>query len=183
MYLLSHAQVVVLTDPNAPPAPSPSSSVSLTNITVTPITTHAPAQFSSLQPVAVGHLTPSDRPLTLDSSILTVTFDTVSGSAMLHNRPADLQTEAVGTAGAHFINLTTFVNPIPHQLEQPGLTWRPVATPEGAHATTIDETQGDTQAPQGPEQSQPIPEQNHQIQSQVTGPGQQQPSASQMFSY
>ncbi|XP_016345893.1 PR domain zinc finger protein 15-like [Sinocyclocheilus anshuiensis] len=179
-------QVVVLADPSAPPAPS--SSVSLTNITVTPITTPAPAQFSSLQPVAVGHLAPSDRPLTLDSSILTVTFDAVSGSAMLHNRPADLQSEAVGSTGAaasqsvaHFINLTTF-NPISHQLEQPALTWRPVAPTDGAHATTIDETQTDSQAP--PEQPQPLPEQRHQIQPQVTGPPQQQTTtAPQMFSY
>uniref|UniRef100_A0A8C1HS63 PR/SET domain 15 n=1 Tax=Cyprinus carpio carpio TaxID=630221 RepID=A0A8C1HS63_CYPCA len=183
-------QVVVLADPSAPPAPS--SSVSLTNITVTPITTPAPAQFSSLQPVAVGHLAPGDRPLTLDSSILTVTFDAVSGSAMLHNRPADLQSEAVGSTGAaasqsvaHFINLTTFVNPISHQLEQPALTWRPVAPTDGAHATTIDETQTDSQAPQAPpEQPQPLPEQRHQIQPQVTGPPQQQtPTAPQMFSY
>lgn len=180
--------MVVLADPNAPPAPSPSSSVGLTNITVTPISTPAPAQFSNLQPVAVGHLTPSDRPLTLDSSILTVTFDTVSGSAMLHNRPTDLQTETLGAAGAaasqpvaHFINLTTFVNPISHQLEQPGLTWRPVAQADGTHAATIDDSQPDTS--QGPsEQSQTIPEQNHQIQSQVTGQ-QQQTAATQMFSY
>ncbi|KAA0704085.1 Zinc finger protein 15 [Triplophysa tibetana] len=183
-------QVVVLADPSAPPAPSPSSSVGLTNITMTPITTPAPAQFSNLQPIAVGHLTPSDRPLTLDSSILTVTFDTVSGSAMLHNRPAELQTETVGAAGAtgpqsvaHFINLTTFVSPISHQLEQPGLTWRSVGPADGAHATTIDDSQQDTS--QGPsEQSQSISEQNHQIQSEVTGPGQQQPTAApQMFSY
>uniref|UniRef100_A0A8C2FXG1 PR/SET domain 15 n=1 Tax=Cyprinus carpio TaxID=7962 RepID=A0A8C2FXG1_CYPCA len=183
-------QQVLLADPSAPPAPS--SSVSLTNITVTPITTPAPAQFTSLQPVAVGHLAPGDRPLTLDSSILTVTFDAVSGSAMLHNRPADLQSEAVGSTGAaasqsvaHFINLTTFVNPISHQLEQPALTWRPVAPTDGAHATTIDETQTDSQAPQAPpEQPQPLPEQRHQIQPQVTGPPQQQtPTAPQMFSY
>ncbi|XP_042588761.1 PR domain zinc finger protein 15-like isoform X1 [Cyprinus carpio] len=183
-------QVVVLADASAPPAPS--SSVSLTNITVTPITTPASAQFSNLQPVAVGHLAPSDRPLTLDSSILTVTFDAVSGSAMLHNRPADLQSEAVGSTGAaapqsvaHFINLTTFVNPISHQLEQPALTWRPVAPTDGAHATTIDETHTDSQAPQAPpEQPQPLPEQRHQIQPQVTGPPQHQTAAApQMFSY
>ncbi len=177
----------MLADPSAPPAPS--SSVSLTNITVTPITTPASAQFSNLQPIAVGHLAPSDRPLTLDSSILTVTFDAVSGSAMLHNRPANLQSEAVGSTGAaatqpvaHFINLTTFVNPISHQLEQPALTWRPVAPTDGAHVTTIDETQTDSHPP--PEQPQPLPEQRHQIQPQVTGPPQQQTaSATQMFSY
>ncbi|XP_051541128.1 PR domain zinc finger protein 15 isoform X1 [Myxocyprinus asiaticus] len=185
-------QVVVLADPNAPPAPSPSSTVSLTNITVTPITTPSPAQYTNLQPVAVGHLTPSDRPLTLDSSILTVTFDAVSGSAMLHNRPADLQPEAVGPPGAtapqsvaHFINLTTFVNPLSHQLEQPGVTWRPVAPADGAHTTTMDDAHPDLQAHQAPlEQPQAIAEQSHQIQSQVTGPPQQQTTAApQMFSY
>lgn len=182
-------QVVVLTDPSAPPVSS--SSVNLTNITVTPITAPAPAQFSNLQPVAVSHLTPSDRPLTLDSSILTVTFDTVSGSAMLHNRPPDLQSEAVGTVGAtapqsvaHFINLTTFVNPLPHQLEQPALTWRPVAA-DGAHTASIDDPQTDTAAPQEPsDQPQTLPERRHQIQTQVTGPAQQQTTAApQMFSY
>lgn len=180
--------MVVLADPSAPPAPS--SSVSLTNITVTPITTPAPAQFSSLQPVAVSHLAPSDRSLTLDSSILTVTFDAVSGSAMLHNRPADLQSEAVGSTGAaapqsvaHFINLTTFVNPISHQLEQPALTWRSVAPADGDHATTIDDIQTDVQSAQAPSE-QPQPEQRHQIQPQVTGPPQQQTTAApQMFSY
>lgn len=72
-------QVVVLADPSAPSAPPPT----LGNITVTPISTSSASQFTSLQPVAVGHLTASDRPLTLDNSILTVTFDTVSGSAVL----------------------------------------------------------------------------------------------------
>ncbi|XP_029957474.1 PR domain zinc finger protein 15 [Salarias fasciatus] len=141
-------QVVVLTDPGAAAAaaPSPSSSVGLTNITVTPISSHAPAQFTSLQPVAVGHLTAGDRPLTLDNSILTVTFDAVSGSAMLHNRPAELVPETVGPAGsgggggaapqsvAHFINLTTLVNPVGHQLDAPTLAWRPVAGAEGVPA-------------------------------------------------
>uniref|UniRef100_A0A3B4H9F8 C2H2-type domain-containing protein n=1 Tax=Pundamilia nyererei TaxID=303518 RepID=A0A3B4H9F8_9CICH len=130
-------QVVVLTDPSAPSASSPNSSVGLANITVTPITSHAPAQFTSLQPVAVGHLTASDRPLTLDNSILTVTFDTVSGSAMLHNRSAELIPETVGPAGsgtpqsvAHFINFATLVNPMGHQLEAPTLAWRPVPAAE-----------------------------------------------------
>uniref|UniRef100_A0A3Q1GWF4 PR/SET domain 15 n=1 Tax=Acanthochromis polyacanthus TaxID=80966 RepID=A0A3Q1GWF4_9TELE len=89
-------QVVVLADPSGASSSSPNSSVGLTNITVTPITSHAPAQFTSLQPVAVGHLTAGDRPLTLDNSILTVTFDTVSGSAMLHNRPAELVPDTMG---------------------------------------------------------------------------------------
>uniref|UniRef100_A0A8D2ZGV0 PR/SET domain 15 n=1 Tax=Scophthalmus maximus TaxID=52904 RepID=A0A8D2ZGV0_SCOMX len=136
-------QVVVLTDTGAQSAASPNSSVGLTNITVTPITSHAPAQFTSLQPVAVGHLTASDRPLTLDNSILTVTFDTVSGSAMLHNRPAELVPETVGPGGggaapqsvAHFINLTTLVNPMGHQLEGPTLAWRPVPAAEGSQVT------------------------------------------------
>uniref|UniRef100_A0A3P8N6M2 C2H2-type domain-containing protein n=1 Tax=Astatotilapia calliptera TaxID=8154 RepID=A0A3P8N6M2_ASTCA len=134
-------QVVVLTDPSAPSASSPNSSVGLANITVTPITSHAPAQFTSLQPVAVGHLTASDRPLTLDNSILTVTFDTVSGSAMLHNRSAELIPETVGSAGsrtpqsvAHFINFATLVNPMGHQLEAPTLAWRPVPAAEAIWA-------------------------------------------------
>uniref|UniRef100_A0A671VG49 PR/SET domain 15 n=1 Tax=Sparus aurata TaxID=8175 RepID=A0A671VG49_SPAAU len=137
-------QVVVLADPNAPSAASPNSSVGLTNITVTPITSHAPAQFTSLQPVAVGHLTATDRPLTLDNSILTVTFDAVSGSAMLHNRPAELVPETVGPGGgaapqsvAHFINVTTLVNPMGHQLEAPTLAWRPVTAAEGSQVTPV----------------------------------------------
>ncbi|KAM4620109.1 PR domain zinc finger protein 15 [Polymixia lowei] len=179
-------QVVVLADPNAPSASSPNSSVGLTNITVTPITSHAPAQFTSLQPVAVGHLTASDRPLTLDNSILTVTFDTVSGSAMLHNRPAELVPETVGPSGAatpqsvaHFINLTTFVNPMGHQLEAPTLAWRPVPATEGTQVTPVGEgAQGESQEPQtqGPEQGQPG-------QAHPPNPQQQTGSAQQMFSY
>ncbi|KAB0403510.1 hypothetical protein E2I00_002452, partial [Balaenoptera physalus] len=66
--------VVTLGDPNVT---TPSSSVGLTNITVTPITTAAGTQFTNLQPVAVGHLTTPERQLQLDNSILTVTFDTI----------------------------------------------------------------------------------------------------------
>ncbi|KAI4880437.1 hypothetical protein NFI96_018419 [Prochilodus magdalenae] len=190
-------QVVVLADPSAAPAASPSSSVSLTNITVTPINTPAPTQFANLQPVAVGHLAPTDRPLTLDSSILTVTFDTVSGSTMLHNRPAELQGEAgAGPAApqsvAHFINLTTFVNPITHPMEQPALAWRPVTPSDGTHvAAAMDGTQPDPQDPQSqaatpqqlPQQAQPPPEQSHQIQPPASGPPQQAATAPQMFSY
>nr|AAH46433.1 Prdm15 protein [Mus musculus] len=124
--------VVTLGDPNVT---APSSSVGLTNITVTPITTAAGTQFTNLQPVAVGHLTNPDRQLQLDNSILTVTFDTVSGSAMLHNRQNDVQIhpqpEATNPQSvAHFINLTTLVNsitPLGNQLsEQHPLTWRAV---------------------------------------------------------
>ncbi|XP_036451704.1 PR domain zinc finger protein 15 [Colossoma macropomum] len=190
-------QVVVLAEPSTASAVSPSSSVSLTNITVTPINTPAPTQFTSLQPVAVGHLAPSDRPLTLDSSILTVTFDTVSGSTMLHNRPSELQGEAgAGPAApqsvAHFINLTTFVNPITHPMEQPALAWRPVTPGDGTHvAATMDGTQPDPQDPQPqaatpqqlPQQAQPPPEQSHQIQPPASGPPQQASTAPQMFSY
>uniref|UniRef100_A0A3B4CSS7 PR/SET domain 15 n=1 Tax=Pygocentrus nattereri TaxID=42514 RepID=A0A3B4CSS7_PYGNA len=177
--------------------PSNAHSVSLTNITVTPINTPAPTQFASLQPVAVGHLAPSDRPLTLDSSILTVTFDAVSGSTMLHNRPTELQGE--GGAGpaapqsvAHFINLTTFVNPITHPMEQPALAWRPVTPGDGTHvAAAMDGTQSDPQDPQPqaatpqqlPQQAQPPPEQSHQIQPPASGPPQQASTAPQMFSY
>ncbi|XP_017286595.1 PR domain zinc finger protein 15 [Kryptolebias marmoratus] len=176
-------QVVVLADPSAPSAPSPNNTVGLTNITVTPITSHAPAQFTSLQPVAVGHLTASDRPLTLDNSILTVTFDTVSGSAMLHNRPAELIPETVGsTSGvapqsvAHFINLTTLVNPMGHQLDAPTLAWRPVPTAEGQITSVVEGAQGEGQEvqSQGPEPGQS---------SQSQTPAPQQSSSQQMFSY
>ncbi|KAM4547041.1 PR domain zinc finger protein 15 [Fundulus diaphanus] len=176
-------QVVVLTDPSAPSAPSPSSSVGLTNITVTPITSHSQAQFTSLQPVAVGHLTATDRPLTLDNSILTVTFDTVSGSAMLHNRPAELVPETVGpTSGAapqsvaHFINLTTLVNPISHQLEAPTLSWRNVTAADGSQVAHMDGAHGETQEAQN---QGPDPGQSSQAASQQ----QQSSSAQQMFSY
>lgn len=177
---------MVLGDPSASSASSPNNSVGLTNITVTPITSHAPAQFTSLQPVAVGHLTASDRPLTLDNSILTVTFDTVSGSAMLHNRPAELVPETVGPSGstapqsvAHFINFTTLVNPMSHQLEAPTLSWRPVPAAEGGQVTPVVEgTQGECQEgqSQGPEPGQAN-------QSQPPTPQQQSGSAQQMFSY
>ncbi|KAK9536124.1 hypothetical protein VZT92_005934 [Zoarces viviparus] len=173
-------QVVVLADSSAPSVSSPNSSVGLTNITVTPITSHAPAQFTSLQPVAVGHLTASDRPLTLDNSILTVTFDAVSGSAMLHNRPAELVPETVGPGGgtapqsvAHFINVTTLVNPMGHQLE----AWRPVPAVEGGHVTPVVEgAQGQEDRNQGPEPGRPV-------QSQPPTPQQQSGSAQQMFGY
>uniref|UniRef100_A0A8I5NKD1 PR domain zinc finger protein 15 n=1 Tax=Papio anubis TaxID=9555 RepID=A0A8I5NKD1_PAPAN len=124
--------VVTLGDPNVT---TPSSSVGLTNITVTPITTAAGTQFTNLQPVAVGHLTTPERQLQLDNSILTVTFDTVSGSAMLHNRQNDVQIHPQSEASnpqsvAHFINLTTLVNsitPLGSQLsDQHPLTWRAV---------------------------------------------------------
>uniref|UniRef100_A0A2K6FCZ7 PR domain zinc finger protein 15 n=2 Tax=Propithecus coquereli TaxID=379532 RepID=A0A2K6FCZ7_PROCO len=124
--------VVTLGDPNVT---APSSSVGLTNITVTPITTAAGTQFTNLQPVAVGHLTTPERQLQLDNSILTVTFDTVSGSAMLHNRQNDVQVHPQPEASnpqsvAHFINLTTLVNsitPLGSQLsDQHPLAWRAV---------------------------------------------------------
>nr|XP_043897904.1 PR domain zinc finger protein 15 isoform X2 [Solea senegalensis] len=177
-------QVVVLADPNAQSATSQNNSVGLTNITVTPITSHAPTQFTSLQPVAVGHLTASDRPLTLDNSILTVTFDTVSGSAMLHNRPAELVPETVGPGGgaapqsvAHFINLTTLVNPMGHQLEAPTLAWRPVPAAEGSQVVPVVEgTQSESQEVQnqGLDPGRPGQNQPH---------GQQSSTAQQMFSY
>lgn len=184
--LLLLFQVVVLADPSASSASSPNSSVGLTNITVTPITSHAPAQFTSLQPVAVGHLTTSDRPLTLDNSILTVTFDTVSGSATLHNRPAELVPETVVPGGstapqsvAHFINLTTLVNPMGHQLDTPTLAWRPVPTAEGGQVTPVVEgTQRECQEAQSQG-----PEPGRANQSQPPTPQQQSGSAQQMFSY
>ncbi|XP_060911911.1 PR domain zinc finger protein 15 [Labrus mixtus] len=179
-------QVVVLADPNAPSSSSPNSSVGLTNITVTPITSHAPAQFTSLQPVAVGHLTASDRPLTLDNSILTVTFDAVSGSAMIHNRPAELVPETVGPGGgatqqsvAHFINVTTLVNPLSHQLEAPTLAWRSVAAAEGGQVTPVLEG-GQVEGQEGQNQG---PEPGRSVQSQPPTTQQQSGSAQQMFSY
>ncbi|NXL60953.1 PRD15 protein, partial [Chordeiles acutipennis] len=124
--------VVTLGDPNVT---APSSSVGLTNITVTPIMTAAGTQFTNLQPVALGHLTAPERQLQLDNSILTVTFDTVSGSTMLHNRQNDMHIQPQPEASnpqsvAHFINLTTLVNsiaPLGNQVtEQHPLTWRSV---------------------------------------------------------
>ncbi|XP_066506502.1 PR domain zinc finger protein 15 isoform X2 [Hoplias malabaricus] len=196
-------QVVVLADPSSNPTPSPSTSVSLTNITVTPITAPGPAHFTSLQPVAVGHLAPGDRPLTLDSSILTVTFDTVSGSTMLHNRGAELPGEGAGPQSvAHFINLTTFVNPLSHTLDPPPLAWRPV-TPGNGPPDTQDAQVSQEPQPPGATSQQTQPQQgpDHQIQPQAPGPSappppqqhhqhqqQQQPqqqvsAAPQMFSY
>ncbi|KAL0994387.1 hypothetical protein UPYG_G00121540 [Umbra pygmaea] len=175
-------QVVVLADPNASSGSPPTSSVGLTNITVTPITSHSPAQFTSLQPVAVGNLTGSDhRPLSLDSTILHVTFDTVSGSAVLHNRPAELTAETPGPGGAttgpqsvsHFINLTTLVSTMGQPLEAPTLAWRPVAQAEGIQDTPgVDDAPGDTEDTQTPEQAR---------QSQATQ--QQANTTQQMFSY
>lgn len=177
--------MVVLADAGAPSTPSLNSSLGLTNITVTPITSHASTQFTNLQPVPVGHLTPSDRPLTLDNSILTVTFDTVSGSAMLHNRPAELIPETVGPSGgttpqsvAHFINVTTLVNPMSHQLETPTLAWRPVMAAEGSHVTQMVEG-----AQSGPEVQNQGQEPGQAIQSQPATSQQQSNSTQQMFSY
>ncbi|XP_014052823.2 PR domain zinc finger protein 15 isoform X2 [Salmo salar] len=162
-------QVVVQANPNT-------SSASSTSITVTPITSHAPSQFTSLQPVSLGHLMASDhRPLTLDSSILTVTFDAVTGSAMLHNRPTELTAETVEPGGdgtgpqsvAHFINLTTFVNPIQGQLlEAPTLAWRPVTQAEGFRVTPVvegapgDAQDSETQTPEQARQAQAVQQAN-----------------------
>ncbi|XP_077447822.1 PR domain zinc finger protein 15 [Stigmatopora argus] len=178
-------QVVVLTDPNAPPASSPSNAVGLSNITVTPLAGPSPAQFTSLQPVAVGHLTAGDRPLSLDNSILTVTFDSVSGSAVLHNRAPDLGQESVSHTGgapaqsvAHFINLAALVNPASQTLESQTMAWRPVAPAEGGQlAPALGGAQGkvhqvERQGPEAERQGQsPAPQQ------QQSGPVQQ------MFSY
>ncbi|XP_068187461.1 PR domain zinc finger protein 15 [Antennarius striatus] len=172
-------QVVVLADPSAPSASSPNSSMGLTNITVTPITSHAPTQFTSLQPVAVGHLTASDRPLTLDNSILTVTFDTVSGSAMLPETVGPGGGGAAPQSVAHFINVTTLVNPMGHQMEAPTLAWRPVAAAEGAQGGPVVEA-----AQEGQEAPNPGQEPGQQIQSQPPAPQQQPGGATQhMFSY
>ncbi|XP_030059675.1 PR domain zinc finger protein 15 isoform X1 [Microcaecilia unicolor] len=132
--------VVTLADPNVT---APSSTIGLTNITVTPITTPATNQFAGLQPITVGHLTTPDRQLQLDSSILTVTFDTVTGSTVLHNRPSDIPITSAGTTEqevaanpqsvAHFINLTTLVNsiaPLGSQITEQPLSWRAVPQTE-----------------------------------------------------
>ncbi|OCT91308.1 PR domain zinc finger protein 15 isoform X2 [Xenopus laevis] len=146
-------QQVVVTISDGVPAPS--CTVGLTNITVTPITTTAGTQFASLQPVAVGHLATSERQLQLDSSILTVTFDAVSGSAVLHNRPTELAIAASQDATgpqpiAHFINLTTFVNsiaPLGGQISSEApLTWR--AVPAGETPPPPEEDQPSDQAEQ-----------------------------------
>ncbi|KAJ3589653.1 hypothetical protein NHX12_010496 [Muraenolepis orangiensis] len=214
-------QVVVLTDPIGAPAVSSSpggSSVALTNITVTPIDTHpGGGQFTSLQPVAVGHLTTGgagDRPLTLDNSILTVTFDTVSGSALLHDRPGEAGPEgapatlvggvigacssssAVGGATtttstlasqsvAHFINLTTYVNPmVGHQMETPSLAWRPMP------AAVAEGSQGAPGLEAGQGEGQETPGQDSEQGQQSGGVGQpsdlqqqQSSSGQQMYSY
>ena len=176
--------MVVLAEPSAPSASSPNSSMGLTNITVTPITSNTSTQFTSLQPVAVSHLTASDRPLTLDNSILTVTFDAVSGSAMLHNRPSELVPETVGPSGgaapqsvAHFINVTTLVNPM-SQLETPTLAWRPVLGTESSQVTPVVDgaQEGQEVQNQGQEPGQPI-------QNQPPNPQQQTGATQQMFSY
>lgn len=177
-------QVVVLADPSAPSTPSPNT---LGNITVTPISTSSASQFTSLQPVAVGHLTASDRPLTLDNSILTVTFDTVSGSAMLHNRQAELIPETVGPSGAaaaapqsvaHFINVTTLVNPMAHQLETPALAWRPVMAAEGSQMPAMVDG-----AQEGPDMQPQGQEPGRAVQNQPANLQQQSGSAQQMFTY
>ncbi|XP_040278971.1 PR domain zinc finger protein 15 isoform X2 [Bufo bufo] len=168
--------VVMISDGNVS---VPSCTVGLTNITVTPITTTAGAQFASLQPVAVGHLTAPDRQLQLDSSILTVTFDAVSDSAVLHNRPAELAiTAAPEAAGphpvAHFINLTTFVNsiaPLGGQIATEGpLTWR--AVPVGETPPPTEEEPASEQTDQEPHTS---PAQ--------TGQAGEADSQEQMYSY
>lgn len=179
-------QVVVLADPSAPSAPSPNSSMGLTNITVTPISSHTPTQFTSLQPVAVGHLTASERPLTLDNSILTVTFDTVSGSTMIHNRSSDMVPETVGSVGgsesqsvAHFINVTTLVNPMSHQLESPTPTWRPVSMAESSQVAPVVSVPQD-----GAQLQNQAQDPGQALQSQPATPQQQQTSTTkQMFSY
>lgn len=167
-----------MADPSVTAAPS--SSMGLTSISVTPITTAAGGQFTSLQPVAVSHLSPGDPQLALDSSILTVTFDAVSGSATLLNRPADLQLPSVQGPGApaqsvaHFINLATFVNPITN----PALTWRPLTPSEGSPTDGLQpqQQQGDGAGGQQAEQEVPVQEQGQEE-------GEQQQQQQQMYGY
>ncbi|XP_058886595.1 PR domain zinc finger protein 15-like isoform X1 [Acipenser ruthenus] len=171
--------VVTMADPSVTAAPS--SSMGLTSISVTPITTAAGGQFTSLQPVAVSHLSPGDPQLALDSSILTVTFDAVSGSATLLNRPADLQLPSVQGPGApaqsvaHFINLATFVNPITN----PALAWRPLTPSEGSPTDGLQpqQQQGDGAGGQQAEQEVPVQEQGQEEGEQ------QQQQQQQMYGY
>ncbi|XP_078512931.1 PR domain zinc finger protein 15 isoform X1 [Lissotriton helveticus] len=152
--------VVTLDDPSVT---SPSSTEGITSITVTPITTPAGTQFANLQPVAVSHLATADRQLQLDNSILTVTFDAVSGNAVLHNRQNELQLPPVQETAnpqsvAHFINLSTFVNSIAplgsHITEQQPLTWR--AVPQ---ADALQPQEQEPQPEAGQQDSQTEPQQ------------------------
>uniref|UniRef100_UPI00398ECEB6 PR domain zinc finger protein 15 isoform X2 n=1 Tax=Pristiophorus japonicus TaxID=55135 RepID=UPI00398ECEB6 len=173
--------VVTLGDSNATTA---TSSAGLTNIS-----TVAGAHFTNLQPITVTNLTLQDRQMQLDS-ILTVSFDSISGSAVVHSRPMEIQIEAQGvtasssapTPQAHSLaqsmNLTTFVNSIapvdsPLTEQQHTMTWR--AVPQAA-----DGTHHILQPQPAPAQQQQQQQQQQQVQIQTQ---QTQQPQQQMYSY
>ncbi|XP_067849428.1 PR domain zinc finger protein 15 isoform X2 [Heptranchias perlo] len=186
--------VVTLGDSNATTATS--SGTALTNIAVSPnISTVAGTHFTNLQPITVTNLTLQDRQMQLDS-ILTVSFDSISGSTVVHSRPMEIQIESqqqqqqqaaiVGSGTttanpqqahslAQSMNLTTFVNSIapaesPLGDQQHTMTWRAVPqTADGTHHIL---------------QPQPATPQQQQQQQQVQVQTQQsQQSQQQMYSY
>ncbi|XP_062906496.1 PR domain zinc finger protein 15 isoform X4 [Mobula hypostoma] len=173
--------VVTLGDSNSSTA---TSSAGLTNIAVSSnISTVAGTQFTNLQPITVTNLTLQDRQMQLDS-ILTVSFDSISGSTVVHSRPMEIQIEAqpASTPQTHplpqSMNLTTFVNsiaPVESPLaEQPHtMTWR--AVPQAADGThhILQPQQATAPPPAPPPQQQPV-----QVQAQPS-----QPSQQQMYSY
>ncbi|XP_078089136.1 PR domain zinc finger protein 15 isoform X3 [Mustelus asterias] len=185
--------VVTLGDSNATTA---TSSAGLTNIAVSPnISTVAGTHFTNLQPITVTNLTLQDRQMQLDS-ILTVSFDSISGSTVVHSRPMEIQIEAqpAATPQAHSLaqsmNLTTFVNsiaPVEGALgeQQHTMTWRavPQAAADGTHhilqaqpAPTPQQQQQQQQQQQPPSQ----PQQQQQVQIQASQPQQAQ---QQIYNY
>ncbi|XP_078265768.1 PR domain zinc finger protein 15 isoform X2 [Rhinoraja longicauda] len=173
--------VVTLGDSNGSTA---TSSAGLTNIAVASnISTVAGTQFTNLQPITVTNLTLQDRQMQLDS-ILTVSFDSISGSTVVHSRPMEIQIEAQPSSApqTHSMNLTTFVNSIApvdsplaeqQQQQQHTMTWTavPHATDPAHHILHP------TGAPPAPV-SQLQQQQQVQVQAQQT----QQPQQ-QMYSY
>ncbi|XP_060689815.1 PR domain zinc finger protein 15 isoform X2 [Hemiscyllium ocellatum] len=167
--------VVTLGDSNATTA---TSSAGLTNIAVSPnISTVAGTHFTNLQPITVTNLTLQDRQMQLDS-ILTVSFDSISGSTVVHSRPMEIQIEAqpAATQQAHSLaqsmNLTTFVNsiaPVDSSLgeQQHTMTWR--ALPQAG-----DSSHHILQAQPAPAPAQQQQQQQQQQQVQIQTPQSQQ---------
>ncbi|XP_042190321.1 PR domain zinc finger protein 15 [Callorhinchus milii] len=183
--------VVTLGDSNATTA---TSSVGLTNIS-----TVAAAHFTNLQPITVTNLTLQDRQMQLDS-ILTVSFDSLSGSTVVHGRPMEIQIEAQDSASvpvpvavpvlhhqhqqqhhhqhplAQSLNLTTFVNSIGAVEgaplgEQHPMTWRAVAQNQDAsHHILQPQPQPQPQAQQPQQQQQQQQQQQSEQQQQQQQP-------------
>uniref|UniRef100_A0A4W3ITZ6 PR/SET domain 15 n=1 Tax=Callorhinchus milii TaxID=7868 RepID=A0A4W3ITZ6_CALMI len=159
--------VVTLGDSNATTA---TSSVGLTNIS-----TVAAAHFTNLQPITVTNLTLQDRQMQLDS-ILTVSFDSLSGSTVVHGRPMEIQIEAQDSASVPVpvasLNLTTFVNSIGAVEgaplgEQHPMTWRAVAQNQDAsHHILQPQPQPQPQAQQPQQQQQ---QQQHCVTARTRG--------------